>query len=137
MSLAYALLTRGDIAIYLIAMQKFLQKPQYIHLRKLNGVLRWAQKHPKALTYHTTTCAQYVEFHSDTGFRREENEEGEVDGKAIRGINIIRCGKETTQLQPSGTATKCHLLDQILGSVKVVVRSTFTAETHGVISGAD
>ena len=47
MSLAYALLTRFDIAVYLIALQKFLQKPQYIHLRKLNAVLRWAQQNNK------------------------------------------------------------------------------------------
>ena len=82
MSLAYALLTRSDISIYLIAMHKHLQKPQYVHVRKLNGVLRWARKNPKALTYKHMSCMKTLEVHSDTGFRREENEEGEVDGKA-------------------------------------------------------
>ena len=137
MSLAYALLTRSDIAVYLIALQKFLQKPQYLHLRKLNGVLRWAQKHPHALTYLRMTCAKKLEVHSDTGFRREENEEGDVDGKAIRGINIIRLGTEHTDIAGAGVKFVCHLLDWLVGAVKVVVRSTFTAETHGVIGGAD
>ena len=97
MSLAYALLTRSDISIYLTAMQKFLQEPSYIHVRKLKGVLRWAQKNPKALTYKHMVCAKQLEAHSDTGFRREENEEGEVDGKAIRGVNIIRLGQQVSE----------------------------------------
>lgn len=53
MSLAYALLTRSDISIYLIAMQKNMQTPQYIHARRLNGVLRWAQKNPKGIHVQT------------------------------------------------------------------------------------
>ena len=72
MSLAYALLTRSDISVYLIAMQKFLQKPQYLHVRKLNGVLRWAQKKPKALTYKHMTCAKKLEAHSDTGSEKRK-----------------------------------------------------------------
>ena len=64
--------------------------------------MRWTQKHPKAFTYKHMICAKHVEVHSDTGFRREENEEGEVDGKAIRGINIIRFGKESEPIQSGG-----------------------------------
>ena len=110
MSLAYSLLTRSDISIYLIAMQKFLQKPQYLHVRKLNGVLRWAQKNPKALTYKYMTCTKKLEARSDIGVRREENEEGEVDGKAIRGVNIIRLGQQTSDV--NGIVTFLgHLLD--------------------------
>ena len=33
MSLAYALLTRFDIEVYMIALQKFLQRPKFIHIR--------------------------------------------------------------------------------------------------------
>ena len=136
MSLAYALLTRSDISIYLIAMQKSLQKPQYLHVRKLNGVLRWAQKNPRALTYRHMKCAKKLEAHSYTGFRREENEEGDVDGKAIRGVNIIRLGQQISEVDGI-ISFVCHLIDWIIGAIKVVVRSTFTAETHGVITGAD
>ena len=136
MSLAYALLTRSDISIYLLAMQKFVQKPQYLHVRKLNGVLRWAEKNPKAFTYKHMACAKKIEVHSDTGFRREENEEGDVGGKAIRGVNIIRLGQQISEVN-GVVSFICHLIDWIIGAIKVVVRSTFTVETHGVITGAD
>ena len=46
MSLAYALLTRSDIEVYMIVLQKFLQKPKSIHIRRLNTLVIWAQKHP-------------------------------------------------------------------------------------------
>ena len=88
MSLAYALLTRFDIEAYMIALQKFLHKPKFIHIRRLNALVRWTQKNPKALKYMFMTCVRRLEVHSDTGFRREVTDEGDVDGKAARGINF-------------------------------------------------
>ena len=54
-------------------------------------------ENPKSPTYKHMVCAKQLEAHSDTGFRREENEEGEVDGKAIRGVNIIRLGQQMSE----------------------------------------
>jgi len=89
-----------------------------------------------AFTYKHMVCVKKLEAHSDTGFRREENEEGEVDGKAIRGVNIIRLGQQLSEAN-GVLIFICHLIDWIVGAINVVVRSTFTAETHGVITGAD
>lgn len=82
------------------------------------------------------SCTKILEVHSDTGFRREGNEEGEVDGKTIKGVNIIRLGQQLSEANGLLTFI-CHLIDWIIGAIKVVVRSTFTSETHGVITGAD
>ena len=69
-------------------------------------------------------CQRKLEIHSDAGFRREVSEDGEVDGKSIRGINVFRLGQKV------GKTILCHLIDVLVGAVKVVVRSTFTSEAH-------
>ena len=79
---------------------------------------------------------EILEVHSDTGFRREENEEGEVYGKAIKGVNIIRLGQQLSSVNGL-VIFICHLIDWIIGATEVVARSTFTSETHGVVTGAD
>ena len=77
-------------------------------------------------------CQRKLEGRSDTGFRREQDEEeGNVTGRSVRGSNILRIG------QTIGKKILCHLLDTVCGTTKVVVRSTFTSETHGVIGTAD
>ena len=128
MAIAYTLMTIIDLACYIIALQKHLQKPTYGHIKKLNTVVRWAQNKPMVLTYTRMQCQRQLETHSDTGFRRENDKEGLVDGKAMRGVNVFRLGPRT------GKVVQCHLIDVLCGAVKVVVRSTFSAESHGVIT---
>ena len=72
-----------------------------------------------------------LECHSDTGFRREDDKEGLVDGKSIRGANFLRMGCDEAGKEI------CHWIDVQVGMTKVVVRSTFTSETQGVIATAD
>ena len=52
-------------------------------------------------------------------------------------MNFLRIGPSLTQGVAGIIRMICHFIDCIVGTVKVVVRSTFTAETHGVIGGAD
>ena len=61
--------------------------------------------------------------------------EGDVDNKAARGINFPRLGP-CKELGIGVKEITCHFPDCIVGCVNVVVRSTFTAETHGVIGEA-
>ena len=132
MALAYGLMTRDDIKVFVIALQRWLQKPTYLHVRRLNAIVKWTQKHEIGTEYHKMQCQRKLEGHSDTGFRREEDEEeGNVTGRSVRGANIFRIG------QAIGKKVLCHLLDTVCGTTKVVVRSTFTSETHGVIGTAD
>ena len=78
------------------------------------------------------TCIRRLEIHTDNCFRREVTEEGYVDGKALRGINVLRVGQPTDlSWHPA------HFIDVIVGSVKVMARSTFAVETFGVIDGAN
>ena len=45
-AMAYGLQTRPDLAIYINALQRYAQAPMIIHVKRLNAVVRWAQKHP-------------------------------------------------------------------------------------------
>ncbi len=67
MALAFALLTRYDIAVYVIALQRHLQTPTYHHIRRLNTIVRWAQRHPAKLIYRKMKCTKELECHSDAG----------------------------------------------------------------------
>ena len=130
MALAFSLLTRVDLGAYVVALQRIAQSPKCLHIRRLNALVRWAQRNPLKLVYHFMTCAGQLMCDSDTGYRREVDEEGNTDGRAARGANYMRIGT-------SGNERVVHLIDWLVGSVKQVVRSTFTAETHGVIGTVD
>lgn len=105
-----------------------------IHVRRLNAIVRWAQLHPMHLTYCNMECAGILEVHSDSGFRREEDETGHASGRALHGANYMRMAKASV-----GTPSlkRCHLLDWSAKLLKQVTRSTFTSETLGVITAAD
>ena len=70
MALAYALMTRVDLCVYVIALQRRTQAPTVGEVRRLNAIVRWAQKHPLHLTYLPMKCAGHLEVHSDSGFRK-------------------------------------------------------------------
>ena len=128
MALTFALQTRADLCIYVISLQRHLQKTQGRHIQRLNAVVRWAQANPKALTYRTLVDTLVLETHSDAGFKRELDADGHAEGKAVPGANYIRRG---VQLQ-FGKAVKnpCHLIDWACGTIKQVTRSTFTSKVH-------
>ena len=48
MALAYALMARVDLCIYVIALQRRTQSPSVGEVSRLNAIVRWAQKHPFA-----------------------------------------------------------------------------------------
>ena len=104
MALAFALLTRADIAVYVMSAQRHLQTPTYGHIRKINTVVRWAQKHPKKVLFRWMACAQQLECHSDSGFRREPDKENLIDGRSARGANFLRLGRDGREQEV------CHLL---------------------------
>ena len=51
MAMAFALMTHWDLHVYITALQRWLQNPLYKHARRLNTVVRYAQRHPKKLIY--------------------------------------------------------------------------------------
>ena len=46
-ALAYATLTRVDVMVFIVALQRHGHAPEVQHARKLNTLLRWVQRDPK------------------------------------------------------------------------------------------
>ena len=55
-AIAYALLTCWHLSVYVVALQRKSQKACYIHIRRLNALVRYAQKTPRRLQYVAMTC---------------------------------------------------------------------------------
>eukprot|EP00974_Lingulodinium_polyedra_P012439 1201204-Lingulodinium_polyedra.AAC.1 len=50
-ALAYTLLTRIDLAVFVVALQRVVQAPLNLHAKRLNVVARWAQRNPQGPIY--------------------------------------------------------------------------------------
>ena len=133
MALAYALQTRIDLGVYVVALQRVAHEPTYAHFRKLNALVRWAQRNPLALRYNKMTCSRHLEVHSDAGFRKEEKD-GVDTGRSQRGANYIRLGEGSAS---SSTGRPCHILDWHCSSLIVMARSTFAWEGQAAIAAKD
>ena len=130
MALAYTLQTRVDLCVYVNALQRHAQTPTCLHVRRLNAIVRWAQRHPLTLRYSNMRLSNRLIIHSDAGFRKEEKD-GHDTGRAVRGANYIRTGTS------ADGRPVAHLLHWECGTIKTVTRSTFTSELQAAISAAD
>ena len=45
-AIAYSVLTRPDVAVFVSALQRWSHEPNIIHVKRLNAVVRWAQRNP-------------------------------------------------------------------------------------------
>ena len=122
-AVAYALLTRWDIAVYVSALQRAGSKATIIHIRRLNAVVRWIQRNPKSIVYArlSSSSSSFTKLVgiSDSAFKREGDE-----GHAMRGALIARMSGDPDHLA-SGPV---HLLEDVCSKQKHVVRATFSAE---------
>ena len=137
-ALNFALLTRCDIAVFVGALQRVAHKPTILHCKRLNAVLRWAQRNPAQLRYQRfkTQSNQHLRVYSDAAFKKEEE-----DGHSMRGALYMRCCAETSSkdnmFSTYTTTASGHLLDMKSGGQRRVVRSTFTAESLAACDALD
>lgn len=130
MTIAYAVQTRPDIAVYIAALQKESQEATYEAARRLNKVLLWAQKHPQKITYRKLrkypNCLMLI---SDSAFKAREQ-----DGLSMRGMLAIRVSFE--DLTKEGPI-ECHLLHAQSKTQRHVTRSTFASELFAATDALD
>ena len=137
-ALNFALLTRCDIAVFVGALQRVAHKPTILHCKRLNAVLRWAQRNPAQLRYRrfNTLENQHLRVYSDAAFKKEE-----ADGHSMRGALYLRCcSPSASNNKPFSMYTSTvqgHLLDMKSGGQRRVVRSTFTAESLAACDALD
>jgi hypothetical protein len=122
-AVAYLAHTRADVVVFISALQRHTAKPQIQHIRKLNKLLSWVQKHPKRLHYRRMSGSHtHLRVVSDAAFKREAE-----DGYSLRGALFLRGGGQ--QAEDFGNKhTVVHMLDWACKSRRHVTRSTFSAE---------
>ena len=81
---AYALFTQPWVAVYLVALQRGMQKATNLEVRRLNALLRFLQQNPKDREYPPMRCEKLVEAHTDSAFTREDTTGYENSGSGIQ-----------------------------------------------------
>ena len=148
-AVAFTSLTRVDIIVFVVALQRHTHKPQVIHVKRLNALVRWMQANPRKLMYRSFNKASKVSLHSeahpraikpsqsgpfqhlkviaDSSFKKEEEK-----GHSLRGVLHLRCaGRDYTQ---GGTV---HILDFATKALRLVTRSTYSSELLGACDSID
>ena len=145
-AIAWCNMTRCDIMVYVVALQRIAHKPRVIHARRLNAVVRYAQRNPRSIKYaplgqqamsrrggsrsHSSQTGQSpyrLLAVTDSSFKKEED-----DGHAMKGVFILLGGGS------SGVKTDAvHVLDYAARKQHHVTRSTFAAELFSACDGVD
>ena len=74
-AVAWLLQTRMEIAVYVSALQRKMQQPRAVELRRLNRVIRWVQRNPKGLTYQRLPEPRVLLAVGDSAFQAPSEEE--------------------------------------------------------------
>ena len=124
---AYATLTRADISVFIVALQKAAHQPKVKHVKMLNRLVRWMQKNPKPLVYRPIDGPLCLQVHSDSAFKKEE-----TTGHALKGTVVM-----LTSASPSGRTADAHLIEFCSKRVRHVTRSTFSADLFAACDSID
>ena len=78
-ALAYTTLTQAWIQVYIVSLHR-IQQPTNLDVRRLNAVTRKLQASPRRLRYPIMKCSGTIDIHTDSGYRRLNGEDDEVNG---------------------------------------------------------
>ncbi|CAE7308690.1 RE2, partial [Symbiodinium pilosum] len=130
MTVAYGLLTRPDVSVFIAALQREAHVAKPIHVKRLNTVLKWIQENPRRLTYPKMPYPDTLLQISDSAFKARAE-----DGLSMRGLVSVRvCMQDVLDGKPE---TKCHLVDYVSKSQRHVTRSTFSSELFAATDSVD
>jgi len=133
---AWTVLTRADIAIYVQALQRRGKAPRIVDCRRINIVVRHLTRHKIGVMYRRIDGPVRLIGFTDSAFKAQENE---GSGLALRGLAIVMTADITTG-QPAtsaGTSFQVHLLEWLVRRLRRVVRSTFAAELNALIDSIE
>ena len=121
-AVAFTGLTRLDVIVFIVALQRFSHAPLVIHVKRLNALVKWMQANPRKLVYRRfKSGVSHLKIIADSSFKKEEEK-----GHSIRGVLHVRV--DGTDLMSGGIA---HILDFASKALRFVTRSTFSAELMG------
>ena len=130
MTIAYAVQSRPDIAVFIAALQKECSAATFDAARRLNKVLLWTQKHPSHVRYRKLDPPpDTLALISDSAFKAREQ-----DGLSMRGLMCIRVNQRKLE---NGGQVECHLLHTVSKTQRHVTRSTFASELFAANDSVD
>ena len=83
-ALAYLMITRIDLAVYVAALQRAAHAPTVAHAKRLNVLVRYVQRTPVDLVYRKLQGPVELLVMSDSSFKRETD-----TGHAMKGYLIV------------------------------------------------
>ena len=103
MTVAFALQTRPDAAVFVTALQRACHKATVLNARQLNAVLRWLQRTPKKLWFR-----RLPEYPGSLVLLADSASKAAKDtGLSVRGMLALRCTKADLGMRGrSGTKTE-------------------------------
>ena len=139
-AVAYALFTRADIAVYVVALQRAqAETAKFMHVKALNAIVHRLHNISHKLVYQPfnrspngggTTVNTVFVIHCDSAFKKEDD-----TGHALKGIIILRC--EAFSAGPLRPGSRiCHVIDFVSKRLRHVTRSIFSSECFAVCDGA-
>ena len=129
-AVAYLLLTRVDVAVYVAALQRVSKQPLVIHVKRLNAVTRWVQRNPKSLVYRKLPLPVQMLSMGDSAFKREDTDN---TGHAMKGGMFMLHGGSPGSVK-SGPI---QLLEYYSRKQRHVCRSTYAAELFSLTETVD
>ena len=127
-AVAFALLTRVDIAVFVVALQRMAAKATVLHIKRLNVIVRYLQRNPKKLVYVRLEIEVCLLGQGDSAFKKEED-----TGHALKGGMFLLIEKKYRD----GHSAKCHVLEFVSARERHVTRSTFGAELFSACDVVD
>ena len=114
-AVAWLLLTRMDIAVYVSSLQRIAKKPKALHMRRLNRVVRYVLEVPQRLRYGRLQLPVKLVPIGDSAYQ----EQFEADRLVVRGM-IYALAHETKQ--KDRVSFEVQVLDWLAGKQQHVVR---------------
>ena len=131
--IAWMVLTRVDLAVFVQALQRRAHAPRVCDLKRLNTVVRYAKRRPLSIFY--AKMPSKTVYHlcciTDAAFKAQP-EDG--SGLALKGCCILLRPSEDGALSSSGVS---HLIEYQCRRQRRVVRSTFSAELNSLLDGLE
>ena len=131
-AVAWIVLTRVELAVYVQALQRRAHAPRVTDCKRLNRVIRYMKRHKCGLK---TVCVRhpltFVGF-TDVAFKAHPDER---IGLALRGLAATMQQDAPTNDQPHSVGGLANLLDFTVRRQRRVVRSTSSAELNGLVDG--
>jgi hypothetical protein len=124
-AIAFALLTRPDLDVCVGALQRYSQSPKLIHLKRLNAVVKWAQRNSQKLVYWQldsqvrpagTTIPTHLRMYSDAAFKKEDDS----DTVCVAHFTCVSQEMGNHILSAAAPATSCTMCQDSRGGSRGV-----------------